>query len=501
MTSLTELPFDFNNPQDGYGARSQIDGATIVINLASPAWSYGCTFAVAEGPKCHEAGILLLELQVETGAPAIGVLGRDGTFFFDEAMLSVRGSHQLRLRVPPFAHRGALVVRNSAQQVCRLKITALAFEVHQICGVYVRQAIALDNWLEAGRRLGETFAGVDLPALWRDSVKQSLASVAPLVSAIVVQEGERAFDDTLAQLNDQELARLAQALVVPASCPNVKGWAFDWALDRPEPVWQLRAAVWRAMKARLNDVDLALPWLENTTVWLPLQSELSMPLFLQGQYEPNIYRIAGSMIQNGDSVIDIGANVGLFTLFAAGRVGPQGCVLAIEPSPREFVRLQTNVRRNRMDDRIVLNDFALSETPGWAQFTLASSYHSGLNAFTALFSPTAGSYQTIDVPVQNLDGLVRRLSDRRVRLVKIDVEGAEYNILRGAGTVIRDHRPIWIIEIGRLNAAPDWRVVKLLTEAGYCVYDIDHYPCELRAIPPSGHAPAVQNVLAVPNEV
>ena len=129
-------------------------------------------------------------------------------------------------------------------------------------------------------------------------------------------------------------------------------------------------------------------------------------------------------LRPGDTVVDVGANVGSITLSAATLVGPGGEVLSIEAHPRTFQFLKQNIALNRCGNVTAVHT-AVGDKPGTVRFT--DRMCDDQNAVS-----TAGG--GIEVPVQRLDDLV---SFERVNLLKIDVEGFELFVLRGAAEVLK----------------------------------------------------------------
>lgn len=146
------------------------------------------------------------------------------------------------------------------------------------------------------------------------------------------------------------------------------------------------------------------------------------------------------LIGRADHLIDIGANVGLFALLAADRGVP---VSAVEPSPANLALLYRNLRLNRSEG-VEVFPVALSDRCG-----LADLYGGGQGAsLRPGWGGVAATYRNT-VPVHTLDALFAdRLRGRRL-LIKIDAEGMELPILRGADQLLMARpRPEWIVEVG-----------------------------------------------------
>lgn len=131
-------------------------------------------------------------------------------------------------------------------------------------------------------------------------------------------------------------------------------------------------------------------------------------------------------IRPGDVVFDVGANLGAYTLLFAQWVGPAGKVVAFEPAPAAATGLRRLVALNDLRERVEIVETAVSGAVGTAQF--ASDGSSGANA---LVNVPHGSRGVISVPTTSLDAFcdAHRL---RPDVIKIDVEGEELDVLRGA---------------------------------------------------------------------
>jgi FkbM family methyltransferase len=165
--------------------------------------------------------------------------------------------------------------------------------------------------------------------------------------------------------------------------------------------------------------------------------------FLTGEYEGPVQEAIASMAREGDVFYDIGANLGYFSILAARLVGASGAVYAFEPVPANAAAVGRNARLNRFGNIVVL-EVAVSRRTGRSELYLAR--HVGGAALKSAGVPPdlAGS---IAVDTSSIDDLV---SFRRIRppdVVKIDVEGAELDVLQGMRTVLRESNPGVILEV------------------------------------------------------
>ncbi|MCG8592120.1 MAG: FkbM family methyltransferase [Proteobacteria bacterium] len=176
-----------------------------------------------------------------------------------------------------------------------------------------------------------------------------------------------------------------------------------------------------------------------------LGTDLSRCLFVTGSYEPNEFALLSEILEVGGNFVDVGANEGLYTLFASRRVGKSGRVVALEPSSRELQFLERNIARNRLRNVDVV-PVAASDREARAELTIAEQSHAGqstLGKFAYAISPAG----TETVALRRLDDVLQELDLASVDVVKIDVEGSEVAVLRGAeATLVRDH-PLLLVEL------------------------------------------------------
>jgi FkbM family methyltransferase len=493
-------PFDLSAPVVSADVLVTGDSNDMAIDLGSPGWAYGCSFLPSR--TVPQACNVELELQVLSGALQIAVLPASGRYFFDEAAVSPKAEWQkISLRVPAFSDRGTLILRNGANGPSRLRLRAGNLSDWHPEAADISELQAIEALLTAADRfLAAKPEASLLSGNAKIAVQSALEPIVERLGLRAIAPGNAEFSDWLAALTDSNLIALAQSMAIPANSYPTPGWSFDWAENQPDPRWQLRSAVWRAMKQRCPDAAIELPWLANTKLRMPLGSDLSRPLFTLGQFEPNIFQLLSSMLRPGDMFIDVGANEGVYSLFAASVVGPQGLVVAIEPSARERGRLVSNMALNGVNDRIIIVDAALSSEAGWAEFSVAESEHGGLNAFSHQFSSQITASELRQTATLTLDMLAQRLPDRIPDFVKIDVEGAEYDVLRGADWVIDHARPIWFIEIGRTGAAGDTDVIGRLGNSDYALFSVDDALGGAARLSLQADWSSVENMIAVPTE-
>ncbi len=128
-------------------------------------------------------------------------------------------------------------------------------------------------------------------------------------------------------------------------------------------------------------------------------------------------------VHPGDTVVDVGANIGYYTLLAARKVGPRGKVIAFEPAPESFSFLERNVKANGFNN-VVIEQKALSNSRGRLLL-----YRSGENRGDHRIFPAQGSRDAVEVEALPLDEYLP--DSASVNLIKIDTQGAEGVIVEG----------------------------------------------------------------------
>jgi FkbM family methyltransferase len=190
---------------------------------------------------------------------------------------------------------------------------------------------------------------------------------------------------------------------------------------------------------------------------------------LKGSFDKAECDFLARLLQPGMTVLDIGAHHGYYTLLASQRVGASGRVFAFEPSPRERRKLTWHLRWNRCSNVEVL-DVALGAESGQAELFLAAGRETGCNSLRP--PAVRGTPKKIGVPVETLDNFLSRRSVEHVDFLKLDVEGAELSVLRGAEDLLsRAPRPVMLVEICDLRTAA-WgygasEILKQLSGHGY----------------------------------
>lgn len=171
--------------------------------------------------------------------------------------------------------------------------------------------------------------------------------------------------------------------------------------------------------------------------------------FLCGEYEPETSRALRELAQPGQFAIDIGANQGWLSLLLAGAVGADGTVWAFEPTPPVLRRLHENLDMNK-DLHVRVFDHALGDTDGEIEmhvFPDMPTVHASASTLSRR------KYETYPVALRMLDSLRDEMPERPA-LMKLDVEGLELAVLRGAReTISESDRLAIVVEVNRETSA------------------------------------------------
>ena len=192
-----------------------------------------------------------------------------------------------------------------------------------------------------------------------------------------------------------------------------------------------------------------------------------------------------SNLRAGDTFWDVGANIGLFSLLAAKVVGPKGRIFSFEPAPDVFQLLCANIRGLRTIRAIQCGVGNADSVATFAAqgVSSAASFVEEVTKINQSFLPEI-PIRKVEVNIRKLDTLVKELVEPN--LVKIDVEGFEFEVLKGARELLSTVRPTLIIEIHppqlKLSGGTEALLFQLLSEHGYGWKIINRNPNSLYSI-------------------
>lgn len=223
----------------------------------------------------------------------------------------------------------------------------------------------------------------------------------------------------------------------------------------------IRDSLNRAAPEGLSEVTVAAGGAEGILMRLDLQTEKDYWL---GTYEAELQAATKNLVDPGDIVYDIGANIGFMTLLFAKRTGPNGHVYAFEALPTNIDRLIHNVKINDFQDRITVIQAAVLDHSGESELLIGPS--TGMGKVIGSAGRSSVEYQeSIRVEGLSIDDFVGNSGIPLPNIIKIDIEGGEVLALPGMINLLREQQPVLVIELHGPEAAQiTW---ELLTQEHY----------------------------------
>ena len=270
-------------------------------------------------------------------------------------------------------------------------------------------------------------------------------------------------------------------------------------LKFPEKTWQQKFSTVSARWARWLP-GIPLPWRLPAGVWWLADFDFLDNALRLRSFEDIEYKFAQLFLRPGMTVLDVGAHRGFYTLLFSKRIGPKGRVVAFEPSSRERKKLKRHLLLNFCRNVEVMS-CALGASDGRADLYVVDGQLSGCNSLRPPDTDSPTSPEA--VRVRTLDELLAQSRIDRVDFVKIDVEGGELDVLRGARELLeRAPRPVILCEVLEQRTRP-WGyparlIVEHLAQRGFVWFDLNEN-AQL-AIIEGEHSEYHGNFVAVPRE-
>jgi FkbM family methyltransferase len=229
-------------------------------------------------------------------------------------------------------------------------------------------------------------------------------------------------------------------------------------------------------KAKIEAMFRALLKPHVSTVHHDIRMELDPEEWLQidlrafGRLEPRTTALFERILRPGDSYVDVGAHVGYHCLVAVRSVGAGGRIIAIDPQPYNCAKILTNAQLNGFAN-ITVVAAAVDEADGFASLKNQSRQD---KARLTLAGPGVNDGAlTFVVPKVTLRWLLETYKPRPVTLLKIDVEGFELEVLKGAGDSIRAIENIVFEVLPNEDANKTQTIERILRDFGFQMFDVD----------------------------
>ncbi len=238
----------------------------------------------------------------------------------------------------------------------------------------------------------------------------------------------------------------------------------------------------------------------NLLFYCDPQSHVERQIIKSGLYDPHLLAVMERFVRPGSSVLDIGANIGAYAI-PLSQGFPDIQVHAFEPNPFAAARLHKNIALNRAS-RIVVHEVGVGSSRGKLTLHAFPYKDVGISSF---IQPTNSveAARRIEVEVTTLDDMLARIAGP-ISLVKMDIQGFELEVLRGARRLLASQRPAVLLEhqdgnFGNAVAAADAKhaLCELFRECHYDVFYITRYDSQL-AFPVQWDQPLEGDLLALP---
>jgi FkbM family methyltransferase len=206
----------------------------------------------------------------------------------------------------------------------------------------------------------------------------------------------------------------------------------------PRTRFRIAKALYDYESDKIHGIDLVAPLQNDGLVcFVNTKDLIGWKIFFFGEYESGTNQVLAKYIKPGDTVIEAGANIGSETLLIA-KIASGGHVHAFEPNPYTFQRLKINVSVNELTN-VNIYDCALGESNSNIQFNIFPKdfCNSGMSS---KYMETAKT-RKIDVVQKTLDSFIEENNINKVDFIKMDIQGAEMDMLTGAAGTISRFRP------------------------------------------------------------
>jgi FkbM family methyltransferase len=208
---------------------------------------------------------------------------------------------------------------------------------------------------------------------------------------------------------------------------NVLGVLGGWLRRTPIVRWSWLGRVYAGIAVRMSGTEHVA--VSGFRVFVdPRDRVIAKKLILYGGFEAREIELLCSLVRPGDCVLDVGANIGLYSLALSRAVGPDGCVIAVEPDPDNRALLRRNLEANGCDNVTIIEEALGDESRN----ALLYGPEDNRGALSTTDFMGVGASRAIPIRMRRGDSVIRQIG-RSPRVAKIDVEGAEPLVIAGLG--------------------------------------------------------------------
>lgn len=216
--------------------------------------------------------------------------------------------------------------------------------------------------------------------------------------------------------------------------------------------------------------DVVVTYLGNNKISLTPCSTIDFLVLMRGFYSKALTNFMMKNIKEGMICFDIGANIGTFSLLMAEKVGPSGAVYSFEPQPKIYKKLMNNIEINSLS-MIEAYEMALSDKIEHKKLNYppTEEKHDGIASFCKHIDNSRGFEL---VACTTFDKFVDDKRLAKIDFIKIDVEGYESYVFRGATEILKTYKPLLLFELQDMTVTDRNEVFALLTQLGYKFYSL-----------------------------
>ena len=242
-----------------------------------------------------------------------------------------------------------------------------------------------------------------------------------------------------------------------------------------QAISRIRKKKWERLSKANEFVDFTFR--NDVKLKLYTDSVLSELIYF-GNFEEEELTFFSNYIKKDWVIFDVGANIGLHSLYASKLVGPNGRVISFEPVRKTYERLEENIERNDVDNVDTYN-IALSDETGVAAITTSLDGFDAWNSIAGNQKFIGDRFTEERIVTQTMDGFIsEHCPDVRIDFIKIDTEGWELNVLKGGAQYLKDNSPVLMVEYA-MNVLENFDrkledIFDLLTSYGYFLYRYNH---------------------------
>jgi len=245
---------------------------------------------------------------------------------------------------------------------------------------------------------------------------------------------------------------------------------------------------WQFYK-RITDRHLDLQLLPNVKIRCYPDSRSAAAVLYCGLYNYDEMNFLLRYLRPKDSFLDVGANIGVYTLLAASRIA-SGSIYSFEALPKNYERLQENIRLNQFE-QVKAYAIAVSDQAGSVALNLAEGD-------SMPFITSTVAHNTITVSTNTLANLLHDEPISDLTLAKMDIEGAELLALKGATSLLKQQRPpVWILEINDAVSNFGHRKQDIVDFLNSYDYNLYSYSADTNQLSPITLEEQQNNVLAI----